>query len=126
MDIVGYFDEAERPRLEVEIITKKISGIYRALLDSGADYCLLPKTIGLDLGLKMPTKPSGTSHGVGGEVPVKHVRLNLLIGSFKLKTTFAWFYTQDNIPVIIGRKGIFDQFNIDFRQKEGKIIFRKN
>jgi len=39
---------------------------------------------------------------------------------------FAWFYTQDNIPVIIGRKGIFDKFNIDFRQKENKIVLREN
>lgn len=126
MDTIGYFDEANRPRLKVEITTSTISGIYQALLDSGADYCLLPKTVGLDLGLQIPEKPSGISHGIGGELPVKHVRLNIQIGRYKLKVFFAWFYTQDNIPVIIGRKGIFDKFNIDFRQKENTIVLREN
>lgn len=81
--------ESGRLRLEVEITLNKVSGIYQALLDSGADNCLLPKRIGLDLGLKIPKKPSGTSRGVGGEVPVKHTRLNIQIGGYKLKSVIC-------------------------------------
>lgn len=126
MDIIGYFDQAERPRIDIKIAYGLINKKFNALLDSGADYCLLPKTVGTELGLKLPEKSSGTSLGVGGQVPVKHIKLDLKLGSYKLKIIFAWFYTQDNIPVIIGRKGIFDQFNIDFCQKENKIVLREN
>ena len=75
MDTLGYFDHAGRPRIEIKIKFRLRTKKFIALLDSGADFCLLPKTIGLNLGLKIPNMPSGISHGVGGEVPVKHVRL---------------------------------------------------
>lgn len=125
MDTLGYFDQEGRPQVIIKIKHQNIFKEYEALVDSGADNCLLPKRAGLQLGLKLPTKATGYSTGVGGHVPLKHIILETKLGLEKLKLKFAWLYTCDDVPVVIGRKGIFDNFNVDFRQNENKIIFKK-
>lgn len=123
--LIGYFDRAKRPRIVIDIQYRNTVKEYDALIDSGADYSLLPKRAGLQLNMKPPTKASGHSTGGGGRVPMKHVVLETKLGQDKLKLKFALLYTCDDIPVIIGRKGIFDRYFIDFRQKENKIVFKK-
>ena len=126
MDTLGYFDSKGRPQIVIEVKCENIVKEYEALVDSGADNSLLPKRAGLQLGLKLPSAASGYSTGVGGRVPLKYVALEVKFGPEVLRLKFAWLYTCDDIPVIIGRKGIFNHFNVDFRQKENKIIFKRS
>ena len=32
---------------------------------------------------------------------------------------------DDNFPIIIGRQGFFDEFNITFKEKDKKIVLKK-
>lgn len=80
MDILGYFDNHKRPRILIKIEYKDRKKEYETFLDSGADYSLLPKYIGIQLGLKLPDKPDGYSTGIGGRTPVKHIALKVYFG----------------------------------------------
>lgn len=126
MDPLGYYDEDGRPRILVILNYKGKVIKSDPIIDSGADFSLIPKKLGLSLGMKLPKRPKGYSKGVGGKVPIVHKQIEVEIGREKIKTTFAWLYTRDDVPVVLGRKNIFDYFNIEFRQTERKILFKKN
>jgi hypothetical protein len=43
-----------------------------------------------------------------------------------LKIPVAWLQDKNNSDVIIGIEVIFDEFDIEFRQRNENIIFHKN
>lgn len=100
-----------------------------ALIDSGADMTVVPKDLARFLGLK-ETPHEELTGGIGGEVRVKRTKI-----SFQLKgeheshslTVDALVLQDENsdMPLLLGRNGIFEKFHITFKQNQGKIIFTK-
>lgn len=125
MDIIGFFDSEKRPRLTIELRSQSNFILVNALLDSGADISIIPRKVGIELGLKLPRKTEGFSVGVGGVSPNMVVELKLKINGIALEIPFVWLYHETDVPVILGRKGVFDFFDIEFKQREKKIILRR-
>ncbi len=100
-----------------------------ALLDSGADNTVIPKDLAELLGLKESKEESDTG-GIGGKVKVKKSRLR-----FRLKgdrenypLDVPALVLQDNgidVPLILGRHGFFEYFEITFKQNKEKIVLKK-
>jgi len=100
-----------------------------ALLDSGADTTVVPKEIAELLGLKELQKEMDTG-GIGGKVKVKESRMQFWLDGQheKHQMNIPVLIMQDineDMPVILGRQGFFENFDIIFRQNEEKITLKK-
>lgn len=100
-----------------------------ALLDSGADTTVVPKDLAEVLGLKLEDLETETG-GIGGKVRVKKSRLSFRIsgGHESHSLSVPALVLQDenaDVPLLLGRHGFFEQFEITFRQDAEKIILKK-
>ena len=100
-----------------------------ALLDSGADYTVVPKDLAELLGLTESEHQEETG-GIGGKVSVKNSRLSFDIKKDREKhsLTVPVLVLQDNysdVPLLLGRNGFFEEFHITFKQNEEKIVLKK-
>lgn len=92
------------------------------LVDSGADLTLISKSVGDYLGLTLTSDEIIEVKGVGERgIPVVLKKVNIKIGDKEVETTLAWSLVEE-IPLLLGRKDIFNNFEITF--KDNKTIFR--
>lgn len=91
-------------------------------IDSGADFTLIPYRLGLSLGMEKE-KEVEEVYGVGGGIPVVIKSLTMKLGDVSLNVRVGWSLRED-IPIILGRLDVFDKFDIEFREKEGEVIFK--
>jgi len=101
-----------------------------ALIDSGADFTVVPKDLATILGLKEETLTTETA-GIGGKVPVKKSRLNFrIIGrreEYPLNIPVLVLQEENSdVPLLLGRNGFFESFHITFQQNKEKIILNTN
>lgn len=113
-------NDTSYPSCEVEFLVDHTYLLYPAIIDSGADVSLLPQKMGLDFGLKKTQlRYLG---GVGGRTGYYLNYINVKIATKKLTVPVAWM-TSDDIPLLLGRKGVFEKFKICFNEKENKVTF---
>ncbi len=84
---------------------------YRALVDSGSDWCVFGALIGAEIGLDVKSgdrREFGSVEGVGGAAFFHEVILR--VGEFKLKVR-AGFAMNFHLPYgVLGQAGFFDRF----------------
>ncbi len=96
----------------------------RMLIDSGADISLISKKTGKELGLQRSEEEEAlTAQGVGGIVHYLLRKIVVVIDTYAIAISVAWCQNDEITDMILGRKDVFDAFNVEFRQKEQKIIF---
>jgi hypothetical protein len=97
----------------------------KILVDSGADFCLMPKQLGIDLGYEVGVEEvMSKAEGIGGEVDYVLRKVNISIDSHTLTVPIAWLQTDDAVECLLGREVIFDKFDIEFKQRDRQIIFK--
>jgi Family of unknown function (DUF5678)/Aspartyl protease len=97
----------------------------KMLVDSGADFCLMPKQLGIDLGYTVGVEEvMSKAEGVGGEIDYVLRRVDVSIDGHKLTVPIAWIQTDDAVEYLLGREVIFDKFDIEFNQRDRQIIFK--
>lgn len=112
-----------RPVAEIYLKSKSGSWIkLNPYIDSGADVSLIPLSLGNLLGLSVDEKKIEQIGGIRGSVPVIYFQCPLKIGDVQFSTQIAWALIEE-VPPLLGRADVFDKFNIQFKQKEGLIIF---
>ncbi len=100
------------------------------LLDSGADVTTIPKEIGELLDLDMSSNKTEI-RGIGGKLSAAMDTIRLRIKNAHESYTVSIpvmipLVDLETVPeILLGRKGIFDRFDICFKEKDQKIIFRK-
>jgi len=100
-----------------------------ALIDSGADHCIIPKGLAELLNLDL-SGPIEETRGIGGSVKAVQTYMNVIVKNsherYQLRVP-VYVLMQENadIPPILGREGFFDEFEIRFRQKRLKITLKK-
>lgn len=82
-----------------------------AVVDSGADHCIFPRTIALDLGIADITSGIYTrSTGIGGaQLDCYFHPLEIRVGGWWLLLDVAFSHQHDGWP-LLGRRGFFDNF----------------
>ena len=99
----------------------------RMLVDSGADISVITKQTGIDLGLRIHAEDyQQSAEGVGGGT-IKYLTkvIQIEIDNHSLDVPVAWLLDDDVEEMIIGREIVFDAFDIEFKQRDEEIIFRK-
>jgi hypothetical protein len=106
------------PKIPIKIFSNSEVLDLEVLVDSGADITLIPKTLGETLNLKRTNlRYIG---GVGGRMGYYLNDLKVEIAGKKVTIPVAWS-TQDTVPILLGRAGVFEKFKFCFDDKN-KII----
>ena len=113
----GIFGPVTRPVAKVDVWSKFSNNWVEIimLVDSGADYSLLPKFYAEDLGINLEKdcKPYST-FGVGGSETVYVLKnLKVKLGKWKFKIPVG-FLERDNIPPLLGRQSFLEDFKVIF------------
>jgi len=93
------------------------------LVDSGADFTLLPRTIGQILGLRKSSADQWhRAGGVTGEIWVTMRRMRMRIGPHEFTADVGWAQ-EDGTPLLLGRADVFELFDVRFRQSDRVVDF---
>ena len=142
MEFPGRLIESEQfgaiwiPTATVEIKYQKFSLSCEMLVDTGAYLSMIPYQVGIELGLTV-SEDVILEAGGAGEASIPHVvkevfaRLTnafvlweIQIGDYSIHARIGWALT-DEVPLLLGRLDVFDEFDIEFSQSRRKVIFRK-
>jgi len=133
--MISFKYQKERSNL-LGVVLRPIAEVYfedtegrkiRALMyiDSGADISLIPKALGESLGLEVQEEETKEITGVGNaRVPVIIKKVKIRIGNVEFKARVAWAL-EEGVPPLLGRLDVFERFNINFREKDKIIEFRR-
>lgn len=77
------------------------------------------------IGLTIDEKRIEQIGGIRGSVPVIYFKHELKIGGMQFPVQIAWALIEE-VPPLLGRADIFDKFNVQFKQKEGLIVFNES
>lgn len=115
----------KRPVADVFLKSVRSSWIeFHPYIDSGADLTMIPLSLGKLLGFKKRDGEVKRIGGISGSAPVIFVRSQIKIGEYQFPVRLAWYQTE-NVPPLLGRLDVFDQFNVTFKQTEELILFEK-
>lgn len=120
---------ALEPMIPVTLKAKSELDVF-ALLDSGADTIAFPKDIAEILGADISGKREAVG-GVGGQVEAVETDIMVTVQQgheryfIRTKAKVILGKGEENFPVIIGRAGFFDKFDITFKEKIKKIVLKK-
>ena len=116
--------EILKPIVPVTIIGPKRSLNIFMLLDSGADLSLLPYSVGETIGLELDIENRSEVQGIGeGSVPYILTAVKLQIQDIEILVRVGWALIEE-VPFILGRLDVFQNFSIEFRQFENKILLK--
>lgn len=99
---------------------------FKFLIDSGADYTLIPKSKAILLGLNYKklkdteTRVESANHNY---IRTKKTQLTITIDKIKLEIPVL--ICEEEVECLLGRKGVFENFNIIFKEKDHEVIFDK-
>jgi len=102
--------------------------IIDALLDSGGDFIVIPMPIAKYLGLKL--KKAGSVDTAGGTTSLFKTTLSMNIGKKEKYSTYTNIQIhvsgRNDIPVLLGRHPIFEDYQIIFDHKKSLLILKGN
>ena len=111
------------PIVPIEILTKYGFQRFDFLVDTGADCSMMPKSMAKIIGMEL--KELSTMHfgGIEGKTVETFIaRMTIKITKKPIQVTCA-LSSNDQCPFILGRKDIFNRFDILFDNKNDKIVF---
>lgn len=97
------------------------------MLDSGSDITIIPKEIAEVIGVEI-IKENELSGITGVPVKAKEGKINIIFGKGRESYSFeipVLIPEKENLNIIVGRMGFFNQFKITFNESERKIEFKK-
>lgn len=122
------FEYKDFPLIPIKFFSMgKETPIIDALLDSGGDFIVVPFAIAKYLGLKL--KKAGNVDTAGGETTLKKTYVNMAINNedreFKYDNLEIHVSNRNDIPVLLGRKPIFEDYEIIFKKYENQLILNR-
>jgi len=119
------FDYYRYPIIPVKFYYKdKKTPFIDALLDSGGDFIVIPMPIARYLGLKM--KKAGSIDTAGGTTSLFKATLSIIIGKGNRIATYKNIQihvsARNDIPVLLGRYPIFEDYEITFKKQKNQLI----
>ena len=104
----------------------KDTPIIDALLDSGGDFIVIPMPIAKYLNLQL--KRAGAVDTAGGTTSLFKANLNMTICEKEKNVTYnnleIHVSERNDIPVLLGRKPIFEDYEIIFKKKDNQLILK--
>jgi len=118
--------EIWEPNAVVSIRSRERTKQLVMLVDSGADITTITLQVGQELGLeRFEEEVPDIAEGVIGTVEYVLRNVQITLEGYSFTAPVAWLLNPDCDDLLLGREVVFDLFDIDFKQKDETIIFRK-
>jgi predicted aspartyl protease len=119
------FEYKDYPLIPIKFFSKtRETPVIDALLDSGGDFIVMPNAIAKYLGLEL--LQAGCVDTAGGETTLCKSFVTMVIHGKRNKFTYenleVHVSDRNDIPVLLGRKPIFEDHEIVFKKHENKLI----
>jgi Aspartyl protease len=110
---------AERPVVRVALQNGTLRLSCYAIVDSGADHCVFPRSFMQTLGLDPLTSPVEITSGVGNpSVPTHFAQVTLDLGVAQLPMYVGFTTGMDQLGLgLLGQTGFFESFKVTFDYK---------
>lgn len=123
------FPKIKRPVIEVSFWSKLTNDWlrYKMIVDTGADYTILPKYCSVDLGLNLKKDCLvKKTFGIGGKQAVYFLkkRAKIKIADYQLKIPLG-FINSNNVPPLLGREECLNIFRLIFFNFQTEISLEK-
>jgi len=106
----------------------KKTPVIDALLDSGGDFIVIPLPIARYLKLKL--KKAGSVDTAGGTASLFKAKLSMIINKKNRTVTYnniqIHVSARNDIPVLLGRHPIFEDYEITFKKQKNQLILKPN
>ena len=113
------------PIIPVGMLTLKGLMTFQFLLDSGADFTLVPRHVAGLVGIDLRKTPSTRTFGVEGKgIRVFLGQITIKLGP-ELFPIRCFFSERDDTPFLLGRVDVFSKFKIELDPRMKKIRFTK-
>ena len=104
----------------------KKSPVIEALLDSGGDFIVIPMPIAQFF--QMELEPACDVDTAGGTASLFRAKVDMIIGTKKSFTIYKnkeiFVSDREDIPVLLGRSPMFDDYEITFRKQSHQLILK--
>ena len=118
--------EMWEPNKTITLTSKHTSKVLEMLVDSGADISTVSLGVGQQLGFTVyDDERIETALGVNGSVEYVIREVQIEIDSHRFKAPIAWLQDENCDDLLLGREVVFDEFDIEFKQQDETIVFRK-
>lgn len=115
-----------RPIIPIFLKSETTFIVYRALIDSGADYCIFSIDLAYLLGIKLSPRDNVSFTGVGKEkVQGFWGEVEIRTGGISYKTKAIFAEISDFGHGILGQKGFFDHFDVNFSYQQELIDIKQ-
>lgn len=119
------FPKIKRPVAEIYFWSKLINNwlLYKMIVDTGADYTILPKDCSVDLGIDLKKDCfAKKTFGVGGKELVYFLKkkMRIKISKFCFEIPLG-FLNSNKIPPLLGRESCLNIFRLVFVNFQTKI-----
>ncbi len=102
------------------------SKYFEFLIDSGADYTLLSSIDAFSLGVDYTILlAKETKVEVANSTIIYAKETTFLINIGDSKFQIPVLISKENIEPLLGRKGVFNNFDITFRESAKEVVFQK-
>lgn len=113
------------PIVPVGVFTSHGVKYFAFLVDSGADFTLLPKSLAEEIGINLRRCRTSLTLGIEGRgIKIYHAKLQIRIGDWTSWVRCA-FANHDRIPPLLGRLDLFSRYTITFHAKRRSVVFQK-
>ena len=116
-------DRSMRPYVSCALAANGRHTTITALIDSGADGCRFPLSVGEDLGFNFDGSMAETSSGFGGPSFVYRRTIDLTFARRTFQVEARFDPLAHDWQVVLGRQGFFSQFLIGFEEPRQSIYF---
>lgn len=105
---------------------EKETPVIEGLLDSGGDFIVIPMPIAKYLGLEL--EDGGAVDTAGGSSTLFKANLRMDIGEKGEVANYdgieIHISSREDIPILIGRHPVFEDYEITFKKKKDQLIFK--
>ncbi|KAA0009644.1 MAG: aspartyl protease [Thermoplasmata archaeon] len=117
------FPYVHYPLLPVQFFHKgRKTPVIAALIDSGGDSVVIPRAIADYLGVE--TERTEKAKTAAGFTSIERTKLKMIIGKNEIiyKDVDVFVINNNDMPVLLGREPLFEDFEITFRKKKREIV----
>jgi hypothetical protein len=111
--------------IPVQVQTRFGYQTLQFILDTGADFTMLPHHMADIIGIDLKRCPQSVSYGIEGggiKIFMGHIQIKISHVELKIRCLFS---ERETTPYLLGRADLFSVFNIAFDNKRRKIRFSK-
>ena len=117
------------PLLPVQFVYKdRKTPVIAALIDSGGDSIVIPRAIAEFLGVNV--EEAEIAKTAGGFTSIRRTKLKMIIGKDSEKIEYndvdVFVADSSDIPVLLGRDPLFEDFEITFKKRKKEIILTES